>query len=86
MSVDIKELEGRILAFLYWEGQIDPNYFTVDKIQDETELICDDVQDGLELLRKYRLVECNYREREIGIKEAKITNVGIKKAVSLINI
>ena len=85
MSVDIKELEGRILAFLYWEGQIDQNFFTVDKIQDETELIYDDVQDGLRLLRKYRLVECNYCEREIGIREAKITNVGIKKALSWIS-
>jgi len=86
MSVEIKEVPRRVLEFLYWEGQIDQNYFTVDKIRDETELTNANVQDGLIILHENRLVECNFRDRDPGIMEVKITNRGIDKAKSLLDI
>jgi len=86
MSVDIKEVPRRVLEFLYWEGQIDLNYFNVDKIRDETELTDANVQDGLKILHENRLVECNFRDRDTGIMEAKITNRGIDRAKSLLDI
>jgi hypothetical protein len=49
MSVGIKGMPRKILELLYWEGQIDPTYLTVDKIQEETEATDANIQDGLRL-------------------------------------
>jgi len=86
MSIEISEMSRKVLEFLYWEGQIDPNYFDVDKIRYETELTDAYVQDGLKILHENRFVECNYQEEGIGITEAKITIRGIDKAKSLLDI
>ena len=86
MSADIKELHGRILAFLYWEGQVDPNYLTVDNIQEETDLTDAIIQDGLNFLREDGFVECNIREKDVRIVEAKITMRGIDEAKSRLDI
>ena len=50
MSVGIKGMSKKLLELLYWEGQIDPNYLTVDKIREETELTDANIQDGLRFL------------------------------------
>ena len=86
MSNEINEMPRKVLEFLYWEGQIDPNYFNVDKIRDETELTDAFVQDGLKILHENRLVECNFQKEGIGITEAKITIRGIDRAKSLLDI
>jgi len=86
MSADIKELHGRILAFLYWEGQVDPNYLTVDIIQEETDLTDAIIQDGLNFLREDGFVEFNIREKDVRIVEAKITMRGIDEAKSRLDI
>ena len=86
MSVEIKEVPRRVLEFLYWEGQIDPNYLTVYKIRDETDLSDVNIQDGLNLLRENGFVECNIREKDVTIIEAKITMRGIDEAKSLLDI
>jgi len=85
MSVEIKEVPRRVLEFLYWEGQIDPNYFTVDKIRDETDLTDANVQDGLRLLHERGFVECSFLERDVRVSEAKISMKGIDEAKSLLN-
>jgi len=79
MSNEINEMPRKVLEFLYWEGQIDPNYFNVDKIRDETELTDANVQDGLKILHENRFVECNIQEKDVRIIEAKITMRGIDK-------
>jgi len=86
MSVEIKETPRRVLEFLYWEGQVDPNYLTIGKIRDETDLTDANVQDGLKILHENKFVVCNIREMDIKIIEAKITNNGIERAKSLLNI
>ena len=86
MSAEIKEVPRRVLEFLYWEGQIDLNYFTVDKIRDETDLTDANIQDGLKFLRDNGFVECNILERGVGILEAKISMKGIDEAKSLLNV
>jgi hypothetical protein len=86
MSDEMSEMSRKVLEFLYWEGQLDPNYFEVDKIRDETELTAAFVQDGLKILHENRLVECNFQEGGIGITEAKITIRGIDRAKSLLDI
>jgi len=84
MLVKIKEPREKILAFLYYEGQLDPNYLTVDKIRDETELTDPDVQDGLRLLREDGCAECIFQDRGPCVIEARITSKGIERAVSLL--
>jgi len=86
MSDEISEMSRKVLEFLYWEGQIDPNYFNVDKIRDETELTDAFVQDGLRLLHEDGFVECNIREKDVRIIEAKITMRGIDEAKSRLDI
>ena len=85
MSVEIKEVPRRVLEFLYWEGQIDPNYLTVDKIREETELTDANIQDGLRLLHERGFVECNILEKGVRVLEAKISMKGIDEAKSLLN-
>ena len=65
MSVGIKGMPRKILELLYWEGQIDPTYLTVDKIQEETEATDANIQDGLRLLHENGLVECNFIEKDV---------------------
>jgi len=86
MSVEIKEVPRRVLEFLYWEGQIDQNYFSVDKIRDETELTDANVQDGLKILHENGFIECNIQEKDVRIIEAKITMRGIDEAKSRLDI
>ena len=86
MSIEISEMPRKVLEFLYWEGQIDPNYFNVDKIRDETELTDAFVQDGLRLLHEDGFVECNIREKDVKFIEAKITMRGIDEAKSRLDI
>ncbi len=85
MSIEISEMPRKVLEFLYWEGQIDPNYFTVDKIRDETDLADAHVQDGLKFLHVNGFVECNILERGVRILEAKISMKGIDEAKSLLD-
>jgi len=85
MSDEINELSRKVLEFLYWEGQIDTNYFTVDKIRDETDLSDVNVQDGLKFLHESGFVECDILERGVRILEAKISMKGIDEAKSLLN-
>jgi len=85
MSNETNEMSRKVLEFLYWEGQIDPNYFTVDKIQDETDLTDANVQDGLKFLHENGFVECDIFERGVRILEAKISMKGIDEAKSLLN-
>ena len=86
MSNEISEMPRKVLEFLYWEGQIDPNYFIVDKIRDETDLTDANVQDGLNLLHEDGFVECNIGEKDVRIIEAKITMRGIDEAKSRLDI
>ena len=86
MSIEISEMPRKVLEFLYWEGQIDPNYFNVDKIRDETELTDANIQDGLTILHENRFVECNLQEKDVRIIEAKITMRGIDEAKSRLDI
>jgi len=76
----------RSLCARNWEGQIDPTYLTVDKIQEETEATDANIQDGLRLLHENGSVECNFIERDVRISEAKISMNGIDKAKSLLNV
>jgi len=85
MSIEIKKPQEKILVFLYYEGQLDPNYLTVNKIRDETELTDPDVQDGLRILHENGCVECNFQDRGPCIIEARITSKGVEKAVSLLS-
>ena len=86
MSVGIKGMSKKLLELLYWEGQIDTNYLTVDKIQEETDLTDANIQDGLNLLHEDGFVECNIREKDVTIIEAKITMRGIDEAKSRLDI
>ena len=84
MSNEIKETPEKILIFLYWEGTIDTNYLPTKKIEDETELSSHFVDNGVKTLREYGWVECNIREKDLGIEDVRITSKGIEKALSLI--
>jgi DNA-binding MarR family transcriptional regulator len=86
MLNEINEMSRKVLEFLYWEGQIDPNYFIVDKIRDETDLTDANVQDGLNLLHEDGFVECNIGEKDVRIIEAKLTMRGIDEAKSRLDI
>jgi len=86
MSVGINGMSKKLLELLYWEGQIDLNYLTVDKIQEETDLTDANIQDGLRLLNEDGFVECNIRVKDIRIMEAKITMRGIDEAKSRLDI
>ena len=86
MSVGIKGMSKKLLELLYWEGQVDPSYLTVDKIREETELTDANIQDGLNLLREDGFVECNIQEKDVRIIEAKITMRGIDEAKSRLDI
>ncbi len=85
MSNETNEMSRKVLEFLYWEGQIDPNYFTVDKIRDETDLTDANIQDGLKFLHENGFVECDILERGVRILEAKISMKGIDEAKSLLD-
>ena len=85
MSVRINGTPRKILELLYWEGQIDPTYLTVDKIREETELTDANIQDGLRLLYKSGFVACSFIEADVRVSEAKISMKGIDKAKSLLN-
>ena len=86
MSVGIKGVSKKLLELLYWEGQVDPNYLTVDKIQEETDLTDANIQDGLNLLHEDGFVDCNIQEKDVTIIEAKITMRGIDEAKSRLDI
>jgi len=86
MLNEINEMPRKVLEFLYWEGQIDTNYFTVDKIRVETDLTDAKVQDGLKFLHESGFVECNILEKGVRIFEAKISMKGIDEAKSLLDI
>jgi len=86
MSVGIKGMSKKLLELLYWEVKVDPNYLTVDKIQEETDLTDVNIQDGLNLLHEDGFVECNIREKDVRIIEAKITMRGIDEAKSRLDI
>ncbi len=79
------EIPEKILVFLYWEGTIDPNYLSARKIEDETELSSPFVEKGVKTLRENGWVECNIREKDLGIEDVRITSKGIEKAQSLIS-
>ena len=83
MSNEIKEIQEKILIFLYWERTIDPNYLSVRKIEDETELSSLFVKNGVKTLRENGWVECNIREKDLGVEDVRITSKGIEKAQSL---
>ena len=83
MSNEIKEVQEKILIFLYWEGTIDPNYLSVRKIEDETELSSYFVENEVKTLRENGWVECNIREKDLGVEDVRITGKGIEKAQSL---
>ena len=83
MSDEINEIQEKILIFLYWEGTIDPNYFSFRKIEDETELSSHFVENGVKTLRENGWVECIIREKDLGVEDVRITSKGIGKAQSL---
>lgn len=83
MTNEIKEIPEKILLFLYWEGTIDPNYLSAKKIEDETELSSHYVENGVKILREKGWVECNPREKDLGIEDVRITVKGIEIAQSL---
>lgn len=85
MSFGIKETPRKILELLYWEGQIDPTYMTVEKIREEMELTDANIQDGLRLLHESGFVACSFIESDARVSEAKISMKGIDKAKSLLN-
>lgn len=85
MSFGIKEMPRKILELLYWEGQIDPTYMTVEKIREETELTDANIQDGLRRLHESGFVACSFIESDARVSEAKISMKGIDKAKSLLN-
>jgi DNA-binding MarR family transcriptional regulator len=84
-SHEIKEIQEKVLIFLYWEGTIDLRYLSVRKIEDETELSSRFVENGVKTLRENGWVECNIREKDLGIEDVRITVKGIEKAQSLIS-
>jgi DNA-binding transcriptional regulator GbsR (MarR family) len=86
MSFGINETTRKILELLYWEGQIDPTYLTVDKIREETELTDTKIQDGLRSLHESGFVACSFIEADVRVSEAKISMKGIDKAKTLVNI
>lgn len=86
MSFGINEMPRKILELLYWEGQIDPTYRTVDKIREETELTDANIQDGLRILHESGFVVCSFIEADVMVSEAKISMKGIDKAKSLLNV
>jgi hypothetical protein len=85
MSTEIIEAQRKILSFLYWEETVDNDYHTLKRIQDETELSETEIREELRTLGHSGLVSYVYRERDIGIEEAKITDKGKEKARQLIN-
>ena len=85
MSNEIKEIQEKALIFLYWEGTIDPDYLPVQKIEYETELSSYFIEKGVKTLRENGWVECNIREKDLGIEDVRITVKGIEKAQSLIS-
>ncbi len=86
MSIGINGMPRKILELLYWEGQIDPTYLTIDKIREETELTDANIQDGLKLLHEGGFVACSFIEADVRVSEAKISTKGIDKAKSLLNV
>jgi DNA-binding transcriptional regulator GbsR (MarR family) len=86
MSVGINREPRKILELLYWEGQIDPTYLTVDKIREEIELTDANIQDGLKFLHESGFVACSFIEGDARVSEAKISMKGIDKAKSLLNV
>ena len=86
MSCEINGMPRKILELLYWEGQIDPTYLTVDKIREETELTDANIQDRLRLLYESGFVACSFIEADLRVSEAKISMKGIDKAKSLLNV
>ncbi len=86
MSVRINGMPRKILELLYWEGQIDPTYLTVDKIREETELTDANIQDGLRFLHESGFVACSFIESNVRVLEAKISMKGIDKTKSLLNV
>jgi hypothetical protein len=79
----IKTLKN-ILIFLYGEETVYKDYLKIDRIQDETELSAIQIQEGLRTLRHSGYVDYVYRDKRIGIEEARITNIGKKKAEQLL--
>jgi hypothetical protein len=79
----IKTLKN-ILIFLYWEETVYKDYLTVERIQDETELSVIQIQEGLRTLRHSGYVDYVYRDKSIGIEEARITVFGKEKAERLL--
>ena len=86
MSDEIKEIQEKILIFLFWEETVDPNYLTVRKIKDETELSSPVLGIGLKTLRENGWAECNIRKSDFGIEGVRITSKGIEEAQSLIGV
>jgi DNA-binding MarR family transcriptional regulator len=86
MSNEIKEIQEKVLIFLYWEGTVDPNYLSVRKIESETELSSSIVEIGLKTLHQNGWVECNIRKSDLGIEDVRITGKGIEKIQSLISL
>lgn len=80
----IKALKN-ILIFLYWEETVYKDYLTVERIQDETELSAIQIQEGLRTLRHSGCVDYVYRDKSIGIEEARITVIGKDKAEKILN-
>ena len=79
------EVMKKILFFLYWEGTVNEDYLTVDKIHEETDLSVDNIQDGLRNLGYSRYVDYVYMGQGVGIVKAKITSKGIRKTIELLN-
>ena len=78
------EVMKKILLFLYWEETVNEDYLTVGRIQEETDLSGDNIQEGLRTLRYSGFVDYVYRDRDVGIEETKITAKGMEKARKLL--
>lgn len=79
------EVMKNILLFLYWEETVNEDYLTVGRIQAETDLSGDNIQEGLRTLGYSGFVDYVYRDRDVGIEETKITAKGMEKARKLLN-
>lgn len=85
MPTEMIEAHRKILSFLYWEETLGVDYHTVKRIQEETDLSETEIREELRTLGHSGLVDYIYRERDIGIEEAKITDKGKEKARQLNN-
>ena len=79
------EAMKKILLFLYWEETVDEGYLTINRMQEETDLSRIEIQEGLRNLGHSGHVNYVYRDKALGIEEARITLKGKEKASQLLS-